>query len=173
MNILKDYYKQAAKNSVLMQASPVDDDTSAASQGAYKGNQAQGGGIISMLEVIVSDFKRTIKKTTAAEQKAHEDFVVFERETTTTISGKSTTKKLDEEQVVKDTAVHEKTFADFQMNTDLLDSALKAYEELVPTCVDTGMSYAERVAAREAEIEALKKALCLLDGEGVEPDCKK
>ena len=42
------------------------------------------------------------------------------------------------------------------MNMDLLDSALKAYEELVPTCVDTGMSYAERVAAREAEIEVLR-----------------
>merc|ERR1719420_46433 len=172
LNILKDYYKQAAKNSVLMQASPVDDDTSAASQGAYKGNQAQGGGIIAMLDVIVSDFKHTIKKTTAAEQKAHEEFVLFERETTTAISGKSTTKKLDEEQVVKDTATHEKTFADLTMNVDLLDSALKAYEELVPTCVDTGMSYAERVAAREAEIEALKKALCILDGEGVEEMCK-
>jgi len=173
VTILKDYYKQAAKNAVLVQASPVDDDTSASSQGAYKGNQAQGGGIIAMLDVIISDFKRTIKKTTAAEQKAHEEFVLFERETVTSISGKSTAKKLDEEQVVKDTAVHEKAMADLQMNMDLLDAALKAYEELVPTCVDTGMSYAERVAAREAEIEALKKALCLLDGEGVEPDCKK
>merc|ERR1719420_89724 len=56
MNILRDYYKQSAKNTVLVQASPVDDDTSATTTGAYKGNQAQGGGSIAMLEVIVSDF---------------------------------------------------------------------------------------------------------------------
>merc|ERR1719238_1905467 len=172
LEILKDFYKQAAKNTVFVQASPVDDDTSAPAKGAYKGNQAQGNGIISILEVIVSDFKRTIKKTAEAEQKAHEEFVLFERETTSAIAGKSTTKKLDEEQVIKDKATHEKTFADLRMNVDLLDSALKAYEELVPTCVDTGMSYAERVAAREAEIEALKKALCILDAEGVEEMCK-
>ena len=82
--------------------------------------------------------------------------MLFERQTEASISGKSTTKKLDEGQIVKTTATHEKTFEDLQMNMDLLDSALKAYEELVPTCVDTGMSYAERVAAREAEIEVLR-----------------
>jgi len=169
MEVLKDHYKQAAKNTVFLEASPVGESTN---KGAYKGNQEAGAGIIAMLEVIVSDFKRTIKKTTAEEQKAHEEFVLFERTSTTDISGKSMTKKLDEQQVITDTATHEKTMEDLQMNVDLLDDALKAYEELVPTCVDTGMSYAERVAAREAEIEALKKALCMLDAEGVEPDCK-
>ena len=29
-------------------------------------------------------------------------------------------------------------------------------EELKPTCIDTGMSYAERVAKREEEIKALR-----------------
>merc|ERR1719324_76855 len=168
MEVLKDHYKQAAKNTVFLEASPVGESTN---KGAYKGNQEAGAGIIAMLEVIVSDFKRTIKKTTAEEQKAHEEFVLFERTSTTDISGKSMTKKL-EQQVITDTATHEKTMEDLQMNVDLLDDALKAYEELVPTCVDTGMSYAERVAARETEIEALKKALCMLDAEGVEPDCK-
>ena len=34
--------------------------------------------------------------------------------------------------------------------------------ELKPTCIDTGMSYEERVARREAEIDALKQALEVL-----------
>merc|ERR1719420_499937 len=96
MNILKDYYKQAAKNSVLMQASPVDDDTSAASQGAYKGNQAQGGGIIAMLEVIKSDFERSIQQTEAAEADSHAAHVSFDRESKGSISGKGTALKQSE-----------------------------------------------------------------------------
>ena len=36
-------------------------------------------------------------------------------------------------------------------------------QELHGACVDTGMSYAERTAQREQELEALKKALCILD----------
>ena len=35
--------------------------------------------------------------------------------------------------------------------------------ELQPACVDTGMSYKERVEAREDEIAALKKALCIFN----------
>ena len=59
-----------------------------------------------------------------------------------------------------------------QENMDLLDKSLIELEELKPACVDTGMSYAERVAKREEEMDALKKALCMLDADGVEPDCK-
>ena len=44
--------------------------------------------------------------------------------------------------------------------------AMQELEELKPACVDTGMSYEERVARREEEIEALKEALCILDKEG-------
>merc|ERR1719453_651420 len=125
--ILKAFYKQAAKAEVLLQYSPVEDDTSGPGfEGAYKGKQEKATGIIGILEVIKSDFERTI----------------------------------------------EKKMADLKMNRDLLDEALKVYEELVPACVDTGMTYEERVQAREDEIEALKKALCILDTDKVEPDCQ-
>jgi len=62
-------------------------------------------------------------------------------------------------------------YSDLEDAQKLLDDALKAIEELKPACIDTGMSYEERVAAREKEIEALKKALCILDTEGVEDGC--
>jgi len=61
---------------------------------------------------------------------------------------------------------------DMKSNMDLLDSALKQLEELVPMCVDNVMSYEDRVAKREEEIAALGRALCLLDADGVEPDCQ-
>jgi len=58
-----------------------------------------------------------------------------------------------------------------EIHQKMLDDALKELEDLKPACVDTGMSYADRVAKREEEIDALKKAMCELDGEGVEADC--
>ena len=61
---------------------------------------------------------------------------------------------------------------DLQTNQDLVDTALEELEELKPMCIDTGMSYKERVEKREEEIEALKGALCQLDAEGVEPSCQ-
>ena len=45
----------------------------------------------------------------------------------------------------------------------LLKTAISELLELQPACVDTGMSYAERVALRESEIEGLKKAACILE----------
>ena len=43
-----------------------------------------------------------------------------------------------------------------------LQSALFYYEKIKPQCVDAGVSYEERVAKREAEIESLKTALKIL-----------
>merc|ERR1719161_1543963 len=67
--ILKAFYKQAAKAEVLLQYSPVEGDASGPGfEGAYKGKQEKATGIIGILEVIKSDFERTIKKTTAEEK---------------------------------------------------------------------------------------------------------
>lgn len=54
---------------------------------------------------------------------------------------------------------------------DLLKSALQELEELNPVCVDMTMPYEERVAKRDEEMAALKKALCILDTESVEEEC--
>ena len=53
-----------------------------------------------------------------------------------------------------------------------LAESIKELLELKPVCVDTGMSYEERVARREDEIESLKKALCILTAYAqYGPDC--
>merc|ERR1712173_476008 len=86
--ILSAFYKQAAKATVLVQASPVDEDTQGPGfEGAYKGKQEASTGIIGMLEVIKSDFDRTIRHTTEAEAKAHADHVEFDRESRSDTSG--------------------------------------------------------------------------------------
>lgn len=53
----------------------------------------------------------------------------------------------------------------------MVDSALQAIADLKPLCF-SGMSYEDKVAKREEEIAALKKATCYLDPEKKEDDCK-
>jgi peptidoglycan hydrolase CwlO-like protein len=174
INVLKVFYKNAAKAAVLAQASPVDEDTDGAGfSGAYKGNQAQSTGIIGLLEVMKSDFERTLKVTDAAEKKSAAEFVKFDRTARSDIGGKETKVKLDKEDLATTKNAIEQGLLDLQSNQDLLDGAVKTIEELKPTCIDTTMSYDERVQKREEELAALNKALCILDTEGVEADCSK
>merc|ERR1719313_2230880 len=175
--ILKEFYKNAAKNKVLLQesASPIDEEggvgAGGQAQGAYQGKQTAGQNIIAMLEVIISDFDRSVRQTEEADAEAHKAFVLFDRQSKGSISTKETAKSQAEGDLKTTKIKIGDAMQDLQDSQSLLDDALKAYEELVPQCIDTGMSYEERVAAREKEIKALKKALCQLDPEGVEPDC--
>merc|ERR1719420_2827287 len=172
IGVLKDFYKKASKALLLqLHVSPIDEDGAQQAQGSYKGNQAAGGGIIAMLEVIKSDFERAIKTTSEAESESQRVFVLFDRGSKTSTSSKETQKAQAEADLKTTETRMSEAYTDLEDAQKLLDDALKASEELKPACIDTGMSYAERVAAREKEIEALKKALCILDTEGVEEDC--
>jgi len=172
LTVLKVFYKKGAKATVFLQASPVDEDSPGAESGAYKGNQGASKAILGLLEVIVSDFARTLKNTAAEEEKEAAEFVEFERASKADIGGKTTKTELNEQDLATTkTNIVEKS-KDMQTNMDLVDKALEELEELKPLCIDTGMSYEERVEKREQEIEALKSALCTLDDEGVEPSCQ-
>merc|ERR1719171_52792 len=98
ITILKEFYKNAAKNTVLIEsaASPIDEEggvgAGGQAQGAYQGQQTAAEGIIGMLEVILSDFERSIKQTGEADAEAHRAFIQFDRQSKGSISTKSTAK---------------------------------------------------------------------------------
>jgi hypothetical protein len=180
IKVLSDYYKGAAKSKnryegggyegAFVQASPVAEDMAGAgvqggATGAYAGNQAQGQGIIGMLETIASDFMRTLETTEAEEYKASRVFAEFSQETKASISTKETGKKQAEADLDRTSGDLVSNLNGLKDAQELLDMSLETLEKLRPACVDTGMSYEERVARREAEIEALKNALCVLDEE--------
>jgi len=169
--ILKTFYKQAAKATVLVQASPVDETAPEAAKGAYKGNQDGAKAILGLLEVVVSDFQRTIARTTEEEEKSAAAFVKFERTSKSDIGGKETKKELDTQDLADTKSSIDRKTQEMKDNMGMVDSALKELEELKPMCISTGMSYEQRVEKRESEIAALKKALCQLDPDGVEADC--
>lgn len=166
IDILDKFYKTAAKEEVdlsLLQG-PADDAPDAGFDNgeAYTGAGGEAGGILGMLDVIKSDFERTISETQKAEAAAAEEYQNF-----MTQSGKSLAEKTmasEQKTSQKDRAVQELEDADddLQSQSKLLNTAIAELLDLKPTCIDTGMSYDERVARREDEIESLKKALCVL-----------
>jgi hypothetical protein len=171
--ILKVFYKQSAKNKVLLQASPIEEDDPGAESGAYKGKQDSAKAVLGLLEVIVSDFQRTIKTTQAQEDQSSAEFIKFDRVSKADIGGKETKTELDEQDLATTKTTVTEKMKNLKSNMDLADKALEELEELKPMCIDTGMSYEERVEKREEEIDALKHAVCILDQEGVEPDCQQ
>jgi DNA repair exonuclease SbcCD ATPase subunit len=171
IQILKIFYKQSAKAKVFIQASPLEEDDPGAAKGAYKGNQGASKAILGLLEVLQSDFQRTLSTTEAAEKKAQAEFVEFERTSKADIGAKQTKTELDTEDLSTTEINLEKSMKSLQENQDAVDQATQELEELKPMCIDSGMSYEERVEKREEEIAALKKAVCMMDPDGVEPDC--
>ena len=161
IKILTEYYKNAAK--AFVQVSPIDaTNPGAGFDGNSQGKQTEAGGIIGMLEVIKTDFIRTVKQTQDAEEAAHRAFVEYERNTKVAITEKETmqgNEEMELEQTESNLVEGKQSLASAQK---LLDESLKELTSLKPACVDTGMSYEERVQRREAEIEALKKAVQVL-----------
>jgi len=45
--------------------------------------------------------------------------------------------------------------------------AYESYSKLKPSCVDSGVSYEDRIARRKEEIESLQEALKILNGEDI------
>merc|ERR1719321_448197 len=176
IDILSKFYKTAAKDTVeLFQEGGVADDLpDTGFGGANTGSQGAATGILGMMDVIKSDFERTIATTEKAEKSAAAEFLAFETETKSSIAQKTTANNAkDSEKIDAEGSIAEDK-ASLTEEQALLDKAIQEIMELQPACVDTGMSYEERVAKREQEIESLKEALCTLDKEGpeqTEPEC--
>lgn len=166
IDILDKFYKTSAKAEVDLSLAqgPLEDAPDAGFKigEAYKGAQAESGGVIGMLEVIQSDFERTIKETAQAEKQAEQEFLEFMTESGKSLAEKEVAEK--EKTKLKDETDSNFNDAEDEMSsqTKILVTAIKELMELKPACIDTGMSYADRVALREEEIAALKKALCIL-----------
>lgn len=166
ITILSRFYATAAKAKVDLSLSqgPMDDapDAGFKTGEAYTAAGSDSGGVVGMLEVIMSDFERTIKETEAAEASAEKEFNQFMTESAISLAEKKVA--TEENTKYKDEAEEKLSDANDDMlaQTDLLATSIEELIKLQPTCIDTGMSYADRVAMREQEVASLKKALCIL-----------
>merc|ERR1712087_471184 len=133
----------------------------------YTGMQSENGGVIGMLEVIESDFARLEADTSAAEATAQKNYDTFmttskvDKAAKTTDIEHKTAKKQDQNQALTTKG------SDLEGTQKELDAALAYFDKLKPSCVDSGVSYDDRVGRRKEEIESLQEALRILNGEDI------
>jgi len=168
IEILERFYKTAAVEQTVSMAqrqAPMEDAPDSGFDGGeqYVGAQGAAGGIISMLKVIQGDFARTIKETRKAEAQAEKDHFEFMTETSKSLAEKDEAHK-DAMSLFNDaSAKHQAASDSLDAESSLLQTSIAELLELQPVCIDTGMTYADRVANRREEIAALKEALSILD----------
>merc|ERR1719160_1446214 len=159
LQVLRDYY--AEKDESLIQQ-PAPGATHTKATGAATG-------IIGMLEVIESDFTKSLADGTAAEAMAIEayekltmDNKIATTEKSTAVEYKTKDQKETEamlEGLKEDKASAEKEYA----------AIMEYWEKLQPMCIAKPEPYAERKRRREAEIAGLKEALTILEEEAGSP----
>lgn len=158
--VLKEFYAKAGQATALVQEQPVAPEIF---DGAYQGMQGEGGGVVNMLEVIESDFAKLEFETETSEATALQEYKDFMNDSAvskaqklkdidykTAKSGEQqnslTTKKEDVEGLQKE-----------------LTAAIAYFDKLKPSCIDSGVSYEDRVQRRQEEIESLQTALKILN----------
>jgi hypothetical protein len=170
IDILNKFYGTAAKESLLQRRAAIhgvdEDAPDAGFDGAYQGSQSESGGVIGMLEVIKSDFEREISETEKDEKAAAKEYMEFETTTKTSKKTKETTKTALEQELSEINSHISEHKNSMTAEQELLEKAIQELQQLQPACVNTGMSYEERVAKREQEQETLRQALCILDQQG-------
>jgi len=164
--ILKDFYAKAAEATALAQQTPGEDAPESFDE-PFQGNQAGGGGVIDFLEVISADFARLESETTTDEETEQEEYetFMFESKKDKALKENEIGHKT-EKKTAQEGALHSAK-QELAVTQEELDAALAYYEKLKPTCVDSGITYEERVKRREAEIQSLKEALQILSGESI------
>jgi len=129
----------------------------------YHGQQKQSKGIIAILEVMQSDFARTISETELQETEAEGEFKLVEADITSEVADKNTLKQSKSDRLLEvsdEITTGENTLAE---QSEILKAVKDKFAALHPLCVEGEETYAERVAKREKEIEALKNALTVLE----------
>merc|ERR1719453_2465043 len=154
IQVLSDYYSKGSFLQVSAKVGQAPEFNSAKTDIA--------GTIMSMLEVAESDFTKLLadaeadeSAAVAAYDKLTQDTKVARAAATTDAKGKSAEVKQLENSLLNYKEDHATTSKE-------LDAVLSYLDKLKPQCETKVMSYAEREARREAEIEGLKQALEIL-----------
>jgi len=166
MAVLKDFYAKAAEATAFNQQTPGEDAPETFSK-PYTGLLPESGNVVDFLEVILADFARLESETSTDEAMEADEYknFMFESEKDQALK-ENEMKHKTETKTQKESALHSAQ-EELKLTQEALDKAVAYYEKLKPQCVDTGISYEERVKRREAEMQSLQEALKILAGTDV------
>jgi len=157
--VLKDFYSSASGPSMLQ--------TRKRNKEPYQGMQDSKGGVVGMLEVILSDFARLEAGTSSQEDADAAGYEKFMAEADQDAAVKSTEMQHKENRKSETDETNRNLKKDLTLTQGELDAALDYYAKLKAGCIDQGFSYEKRVQMRKEEIVSLQEALKILDGEAL------
>jgi len=153
-DVLKSYYEGA----VLLQVQ----------QPSFGGNQGDAAsGILAILELVQQDVTSLLSETEAAETEAADAFDKLSQENRLSRAAKVSDMQAKESEVKSLKVALSHSTEDYNSVSEELKTVNGYLDKLKPQCVSSVPSYAERKAAREAEIAGLKQGLSILDGQGI------
>jgi len=156
--VLKEYYEGAGS---LVQVN-------SAKRPEFGGAKSDAGSsIISILEMAAEDFTSTYTEIETEEMEKAKSYQTMTEENHIAKTTKLADAKGKASEVKSLTVALENNGQDKDMVGKELDAVLTYLDKLRPQCETKVMSYQEKKARRESEIEGLKEALQILDGQSV------
>jgi len=162
LNVLSEFYGKKDKTALVQRQEPVGPPPPPGFE-AYKNNAANGG-VMSLIQQIISDAKAMEAETIRAEedaQKAYEDFV---KETNASIEAKS-------KEIVNKSELKAKAEVDLVETKESKEAVLLELEQLSnynaqlhQSCDFVLNNFELRQTARDEEVEALRQAKAILSG---------
>jgi uncharacterized small protein (DUF1192 family) len=162
LNILKGFYDKAA----LLQKSAKQEPAGPPPPPGFKSyeNNAQSGGVMGMIQMIIDDAKAMETDALKAEEESQIAYEVFVTETNASIDAATKESITSAENKAK--AEEEKS--ETELSRDGVDNEIMALigenGDLHKSCDYTLKNFDLRQAARQSEMEALKQALSILSG---------
>jgi len=160
IEVLKSYYEGS-----FLQVGTKTQKAGQPDFGAAKSDTAHT--IISVLEMSEEDFTRLLAEAEATEDEAAAAYKKLTDENKVSKAAKMADSKAKQSEIKSLSVQLEHSKEDHASVSKELDAVLAYLDKLKPECESKAMSYAERKAAREAEISGLKEALSILSGDAV------
>jgi len=184
--ILKAYYAKSAEATAFAQRQPAerestafvkDQATAKPAEDApetfdkpYQGMLPEGGSVVDFLEVILTDFNRLEAETVSSEAAELAEYKKYMAESEKDKALKENEIKHKGARIKAQTSALHQAEEMLSIKQEQLSAAVAYYEKLKPECVDSGITYEQRVKNREAEIQSLEEALKILTGVEWSPD---
>jgi len=158
IEVLRSYYESGS----FVQVSAT---TKVRSKAQMKTKDA--GGIIGMLEVAESDFSNLLSEAKAAEQAAVDEYETMVQDNKVLKATKEAEVKAKKSEIAGLGTTMENYGEDKDGLTKEIGALSDYLDKLKPQCEYQVPTYEERAARRQKEIDGLKEALAVLEGDGV------
>jgi len=165
LGVLREYYGSAAAAMLQSSSNLGDDMKQPAMPESHAKATGAGTSIIGILEVVESDFAKSL----AAEETAEDDAAVEYEKTSQENKVTKTLKEQDVKYKTAEAKSLDKAISELTSDRETADAELSAvldyFSKIKERCIAKPETYEQRAARREAEIAGLKEALTILEDE--------